>query len=76
MSSPITEEQRSTAASALAHKAELAQRLGSQRKATELFEAAVHLDPTPARIRTWLVSASHSTVGAQRDALEEMASWF
>ncbi len=76
MSSTITEEQRSAAASALAQKAELAQRLGSRRKATNLMEAAMHLEPAPARIRAWLEASARSTDGAQQAAFMEMASWF
>lgn len=76
MSSQFTQEQRSAAASALAHKAEMAQRLGSPRKATELLESALHLDPSPARIRAWLLASAASSTGVQHEAFSEVASWF
>lgn len=76
MTSPTTSEQRSAAASALAQKAELAQRLGSRGKSIELLEAAMRLDPTAARIRAWVHASAESATGMERDALMEVASWF
>lgn len=76
MSSAITQEQRSAAASALAHKAELAQRLGSHSRSLELFEAAMRLEPTPERIHSWVLASAHTATGAKKEALMEVASWF
>jgi len=76
MNSIITEQERSAAASALAHKAELAQRLGSHHKSVELLDAAMRLDPTPDRIRAWLGASASGSSGVEREALLEIASWF
>jgi len=76
MTQEITQQQRTAAASQLADKAELAARCGSRARAAELAEVAMLLDPSPDRIRTWLMASAQTGSATHRQAMLEVGSWF
>lgn len=69
-------EERHETAEILAGKATLAARAGHASKALALLEASMFIEPTSERIRSWALACARKSDGADREAMQEVASWF